>query len=132
MTGTARVLRAVILVSAMVLATYAVGWTGVLMVAIGFAIIDRRASVPGETALAAGAAWGALLFVHVVEWSPGARRESMPETIAQAMGLPVLVPPIVTVVFPALLAWAAATVTVAVLHRAGRPRSAGPAAARDP
>lgn len=119
------VYRFLLLVGAIVLATFALGWIGVFFVAVGFAVIDRGARVPWETARAAAAAWGILFVMHLVPWLlAGAVGRSMVGTVAAAMGLPRVVPPLVTIVFPALLAWSAATVTVALLHVAGRTRLA--------
>ncbi len=129
MTATFALYRFLLLVGAMMLATYALGWVGVPLAALVFAAIDRSPRVPWETARAAAAAWGILFLAHLVPWaladSPG---PSMVRTVAAATGLPRVVPPLVTIAFPALLAWSAATVTVAALHLAGRPR-AGSAAA---
>ena len=131
MTAAAPLLRLLLIVTAMVLATFALGWIGVMLVAVGLAIIDRRASVPAESALAAGAAWAALLIVRVMALSRVTGRAPLAATIAEAMGLPVLLPPLVTIVFPVLLAWSAATVAVGLLHLAGRPRLARASAAAE-
>ena len=125
MTLALRVYRFLLLLLAMALATIAIGWAGVLLVACGFAVMDRGERVPWETARAAGAAWAAFLLFRVIpsvvttDGGP-----SMVPMVAEAMGLPSFVPPLVTIAFPALLAWAAATVTVAALHLTGRPRRA--------
>lgn len=123
MSGVFRVLRFILLVVAMTLATFALGWPGVPFVAIGFSIADRGVRVAWETARAAAVAWTALLVVHVLPTAfAGGPGPSIVRTVAGALGMPALVPPIVTIAFATLLAWSAATVTVAVLHLAGRPR----------
>ena len=125
MKRTVRVYRFLLLWAAMLLATMAAGWIGVPLAATAFAVIDRGVRVSGETALAAGAAWAAMFVAHVMAWlvaeAPG---PSMIRTVAAVVGMPSFVAPLLTIVFPALLAWAAATVTVALLHIAGRPRRA--------
>lgn len=123
MSPEARVYRFILLVLAMALATFALGWAGVLFAAAVLAAIDRGDRVPWEAARAACVAWTLLLLVHVIpSMLADAPGRPMVATIGAALGLPTLVPPLVTIVFPALLAWCSATVMVALLHVAGRPR----------
>ena len=109
--------RLLLLVAAMALATIALGWWGVLFVAIAFAIIDRRWSVPAEAAFSAAVAWLALFVVNAI--MPGV---SIVTLMARAMTLPWPVLPILTVGFPLMLGWSGATVAVAVAHLLGRRR----------
>ena len=117
------VYRFILLVLAMMLATFVLGWPGVPIVATAFAGVDRGVRVPWEMARAAAVAWAMLLVIHLLPSAfasgPGL---SMVRTVAGAMGMPAVVPLIVTIAFPGLLAWSAATVMVAILHLLGRPR----------
>ena len=119
-------LRLLLLLAAMVLATFALGWLGVPFAAAAFAFIERGARVPGETALAAAGAWTALLLINIIDWAGGGMpAASVAGTVAGALGLPWFLPPILTIVFPALLAWCSATVVVAGIGLARRSRAAG-------
>ena len=120
-----RLYRFILLVLGMVLATFALGWAGVLFAAVAFALIDRGERVPWETARAAAIAWGCLLIVDLIpSMFSAAAGPSMVRIVGAAMGMPLVVAPLVTLVFPGLLAWSGATVTVALLRLAGRPRMA--------
>ena len=123
MSGTFRLYRLALLLAAMLLATFALGWSGVLFAAVTFAILDRRPEVPLEAALGAALAWAILLLMHILPSATAtAGGPSLVGTVASAMGIPPLIPPLVTIAFPALLAWSSATVTVTVLHLVGHPR----------
>ena len=123
MKGTVRAYRLLLLVAAMVLATFALGWWAPLFVAVIFAIIDSQRTAPAEAGAGAAIAWTLLFVLNAL--LPGA---GIVTTMGRAMGLPALVLPVVTLVFPMLLAWSGATVAVGVLHVAGRPRHAHPPA----
>ena len=126
MTRAFHVYRFLLLVAATLLATLALGWTGVLLVAVAFSVIDRGERVPWESARAAGAAWGLLFLIHAINGLAGPEGgRSAIATVGAVMGLPRVVPPLITILFPTLLAWSAATVAVALLHRAGRSRVVG-------
>ena len=109
-----RALRMMMLVAAMLLGTYALGWWGVLFVAIAFAIIDRAWSVAAEAGLAAGLAWFTLFLVNAVLRGP-----ELIALVANAMSLRPPLLPALTVVFPAMLAWSGAMVTMALCQLFG-------------
>jgi len=111
------VYRLLLLVVAMALATIALGWWGVLFVAIAFSIIDRRWSVPTEAGFSAAVAWLMLFIINAV--IPGVGIIAL---MGRAMTLPWPVLPVLTVGFPGMLAWSGATVAVAGAHLLGRSR----------
>ena len=117
MTRRVRFQRLALLTLAMALATVALGWPGPLLVAIVFAIIDRHATVAAEACTSAAIAWALLFTLHAV--IPGA---GMVGLVGRAMAIPAIVLPLVTIVFPALLAWSGATAAVAILRGVGQPR----------
>ena len=93
----------------MLLATVALGWWGVLFVAIAFAIIDLRPGVAAEAGLGAALAWLGLFVVNAVVGGP-----AVIGLISRAMSLPAVVLPVLTIMFPAMLAWSGATVARAL------------------
>lgn len=90
-------------------------WWIVPIVAAGLALAFPRTCRPGVTALAASAAWAAILVVSAVQ-GPVYR---LAGELGGLVGLPALVPPLVTVAWAGLIAWSAAAVM------AREPRNAG-------
>ena len=117
MTATVRLARSLLVVIAMVVATIILGWLGVLFVAVLFATIDRGSRVAGEAGFAAAVAWLGLFIGNAVV--PGS---GLVPLIGRAMGLPWLVLPLLTILFPAMLAWSGATVAIGIAHLLGRRR----------
>lgn len=117
MTTQGRVARFLLLVAAMSLITIALGWWGIALAAFLFPLADRSRSVAAECAIAAGTAW---LLLFAGNALVGDR--AMIGLIARATSLPSFVLPFVTVVFPSLLAWSAATAGVILAHFSGRRR----------
>ena len=108
----------VLVVAAMMAAlTWLVGWWGVPLVACVVGVVHHRQGGGGwRVALAAVLAWGALLAGDAVAGSFGA--------VAHAVGGVVRVPGpllvLITLAFPALLAWSAATLAAEARRLATR------------
>jgi hypothetical protein len=87
--------------------TWLLGWWGVLLEAsiVGF-VFYREGGGGWRVALAAAAAWGALLAADAAGGSLG----TVARTLAGVLRVPGLVLVLLTLAFPALLAWSAATV----------------------
>jgi hypothetical protein len=103
--------------AAMAALTWVVGWWGVLIAAaiVGF-VLRAEGGGGWRIAAAAALAWAALLVADAVSGPlrvVGAR-------LGGVMGVPSPVLVVVTLLFPALLAWSAATVVATLTHRAGR------------
>jgi hypothetical protein len=100
------VVKVVLLAEAFAVATFGLGWWSVPLVAALFALVstsNRRALVAG--ACAAGG-WATLLLLDIAK-GPVA---SMGTRLGGVMGLPPVALYLVTLIFPALLAWAAAAI----------------------
>jgi len=115
-----RLYRALLLIGAMMLATVALGWWGVLFVAAVYPFIDRRWSVPAEAGFSAAAAWLLLFLANVIIDGPGIVTQ-----VGGAMALAPWALPVLTIVFPAILAWSGAVVAAALQRVLGRPRHVG-------
>lgn len=87
--------------------TWVLGWWGVLLGAaiVGFVFHEHRGG-GWRTALAAALAWGLLLAIDAVAGPVGA----VAHTLGGIMRIPGFVLVLVTLAFPAVLAWSAATV----------------------
>jgi hypothetical protein len=90
---------------AMAAFTWLLGWWGVLLVAaiVGIAFRERDAGA-WRAALAAGLAWAALLAIDTLAGPLG----TISATLGGVMRIPGVVLVLVTLLFPALLAWSAA------------------------
>lgn len=97
--------------------TWVIGWWGVLVAAsaIGFAFAGEGGA-PWRAALAAMLAWAALLAVDAAAGPLGV----VVRTLGGVLRVPGVVAIALTLVFPGLLAWSAATVAAALRQRAGR------------
>jgi hypothetical protein len=96
-----------LLVTALAIAalTWAVGWWGVVIVALlSGAMLWRRRGVAWLVALAAIVAWGALILTNAV----GGRFATLASSIGGVMRVPPALLLVVTMLFGALLAWSAA------------------------
>jgi hypothetical protein len=97
-------LRAGVLSVVMAISTIVVGWWAVPIVAAIYGVNSRGQAGSGRTAaLAAVLAWGVFLA-----WDIIGPAEAQAGLIGEAMGLPAFGLPVLTLVFPALLAWSAA------------------------
>lgn len=106
---TARLGRLGLLVAAITLATIVLGWLGPVFVGLVFVAVDGRESVPAEAATGAAASWALILLVTAL--SAGARPVGM---IGASLGMPVIVLPLVSILFAAGLAWSSATLALFV------------------
>lgn len=91
--------------------TWLLGWLGVLLAAliVGF-VFHREGGGGWRIALAAALAWGALLVVDAVAGPFGA----LSAMLGGVLRLPGAVLVLLTLAFPAALAWSAATVVAEV------------------
>jgi hypothetical protein len=91
---------------AMAALTWLLGWWGVLLAAsiVGFAFF-REGGGGWRVALAAAAAWGALLGADAVTGPSG----TVSRTLAGVLRIPAPALVLLTLAFPALLAWSAAS-----------------------
>ena len=115
---TVRLARLALVILAIVLATWAAGWLGPVIVASVFAAIDGRDSVPGESALGAATGWALMLLIII--GGAGLRPLGI---ISSVFGLPSLVLPLVSILFAAGLAWASATLALAARRVIAGPRA---------
>jgi hypothetical protein len=102
------------LAAACAIATVVLGWWSVPVVAVAWALVRRGApSTSSLAAVAAALAWGALLASVAARGPFG----TLATQLAGVMALPTVVLPLVTLIFPALLAWSAAQLTSALVAR---------------
>ena len=88
-------------------ATWIIGWWGVAIVALIAGVVYRRdGGRAWRVALGAAEGWALLLLVDAI----GGHFGRMATTVAGAMSLPAVVLVVVTLLFPALIGWSAATV----------------------
>jgi hypothetical protein len=104
--------------------TWLLGWWGVLVVALVIGFVFRAEGGGGwRIAVAAALAWLALLAVDAASGPVGL----VGTRLAGVMRVPAAVLVVVTLLFPALLAWSAATtVAMALGRRISPPRRSGP------
>lgn len=97
--------------------TWLVGWWGVAIVAliVGFAYRSESGR-PWRVALGASEGWAILLLIDTF----GGRFGRVATTVAGSMSLPAAALLIVTLLFPALIGWSAATVAAALSQTAER------------
>jgi hypothetical protein len=104
----------VFVAAAMAALTWLVGWWGVLLAALIIGFVFRDEGGGGwRIAIAAAFAWGGLLLVD----ASGGPLGPLVQRLAAIMRLPAVVLMIATLLFPALLAWSAATVAAIALQR---------------
>jgi hypothetical protein len=100
--------------TAMAALTWLIGWWGVLLAALIIGYVFRAEGGGGwRIALAAAIAWGALLLVDVFGGPFGV----LSHRLGGVMKLPPIVLILVTLAFPALVAWSAATVVARMSSR---------------
>ena len=97
--------------------TWLVGWWGVAIVAliVGFAYRSEGGR-PWRVALGASEGWAILLLIDTFDGRFG----RVATTVAGSMSLPAAALLIVTLLFPALIGWSAATVAAALSQTAER------------
>lgn len=114
----------VLLAEAFAVATFGLGWWSVPIVAALYGAFSRDARRARTAALCAAAGWASLLLLDVARGQVGA----MGNKLAALMSIPEPALYLVTLVFPALLAWSAATLVPDL--RRSRPAATEPAATR--
>ena len=106
-------IRVIILAIVLAVATYLVGWICVPIVGAVYAIAIHKSSAPGEAALAALLAWGALLVrVAVVP-----AFTTLLERLGGIFPLPGVGVAVLALVFAMALAWSSARLVSAVVVR---------------
>lgn len=105
----------ILLAESFAVATYALGWWTVPIVGILWSIVSRDSNRSVVAGLAAAAGWASLLLLDAVRGSI----DTMASTLGGVMGVPGFVLLLMTLVFPALLAWCAASVVSSI--RSSRP-----------
>lgn len=103
---TNRVIGAVLLAEAFAVATFAFGWWTVPVLAALYAIASTNPNRARTAALCALGGWGTLLLL---DFAKGPVAE-MGQRLGGVMGLPSVALYLLTLLFPALLAWSAAKV----------------------
>ena len=113
--------KIVLLAELFAVATYALGWWTVPIVAAGWAIKSSDAKPARMAAICAAGGWATLLLLDAAKGPVG----TMASKLGGVMGVPGFVLLVLTLVFPALLAWSAATLAQGL--RRTRSTSAVPA-----
>lgn len=108
----ARIVRAILLAEAFAVATYAFGWWTVPLIAAVWALLSRR-GVALFTALCAAGGWATLLVLDAAKGPVG----NMATRLGGVMGLPPVLLYVLTLVFPALLAFSAAALSTGLFFR---------------
>ncbi len=101
------IIRYVLLAGAFAVATYGPGWWSVPLVAALWGFFSADVHRVRNAGLAAAAGWGSLLLLDVARGPVGA----MAAQLGELMNVPVFTLYLLTLLFPALLAWSAAAVT---------------------
>lgn len=101
-----RFVRYVLLAEAFAVATFGLGWWTVPVVAALWGFFSKDPGRTRNVALAAAGGWATLLVLDAVRGPI----DVMARQLGEVMSLPPFVLYVVTLLFPALLAWAAATI----------------------
>ena len=110
------VVKGVLLAEAFAVTTFGLGWWSVPLVAAIWALLSRSPNSAKVAALCAAGGWATLLLLDIAK-GPVA---TMATQLGSVMSLPAAVLYLLTLTFPALLAWSAATLVPAIR----RPQSA--------
>ncbi len=108
------VVKFILLAEGFAVATYALGWWVVPLIAALWGLLSRDEARARVAAFAAMTGWASLLLLDVSRGPVGV----MASQLASIMKLPAVGLYFLTLVFPALLAWCAATLTPTI--RGGR------------
>lgn len=100
------VVKWVLLAEAFAVATYGLGWWSVPIVAAFYAAFSGDARRARTAAVCALAGWASLLLLDVARGQVG----TMGSQLAGVMSVPEFALYLLTLLFPALLAWCAATI----------------------
>jgi hypothetical protein len=106
--------KIVLLAELFAVATYALGWWTVPIIAADWGIATRDFKPARIAALCAAAGWATLLILDVVKGPV----DTMASKLGGVMGVPAFVLLLLTLIFPALLAWSAAALASSVRRRA--------------
>ena len=109
--------RFVLLAELFAVATYAFGWWTVPIIAVLWAIVSRDSNRALVASLCAAGGWASLLLLDAARGSVG----TMASRLGGVMGVPGFVLLILTLVFPALLAWCAASLASGLLRLRPKP-----------
>lgn len=99
-----RVIKGVLLAEAFAVATFALGWWTVPLIAAVYSLVSSNPKRGLTAALCALGGWATLLALDTVKGPVPA----MASRLGGVMGVPSIVLVILTLVFPAALAWSAA------------------------
>ena len=100
-----RIIRYVLLAEGFAVATFGIGWWTVPIIAAAWSLFSRDTHRARYVALAAAGGWTTLLVLDAVRGPINV----MADQLGAVMSLPPFVLYFVTLLFPALMAWAAAT-----------------------
>jgi hypothetical protein len=101
-----RLVKVVLLAEAFAVTTFGLGWWSVPIVALMWAAFSREANQARVAAWCAAGGWGTLLLLDAAHGPVG----EMASRLGGVMHVPGFALWIVTLLFPALLAWSAATI----------------------
>jgi hypothetical protein len=104
--------RIILLAELFAVATYALGWWTVPVIAALWALVSRDSNRAIIAGVCAAGGWASLLLLDAAKGPVG----TMASTLGGVMGVPGFVLLILTLVFPALVAWCAASVVSALLR----------------
>lgn len=100
------VVKWILLAEGFAVATYGLGWWAVPILAALYSALSGDRSRARTAALCAAAGWAALLLLDVARGQVG----TMGSQLAGVMSVPAFALYLLTLLFPALLAWCAATI----------------------
>ena len=106
-------IRFILLAELFAVATYALGWWTVPIVALLWSLFSPDANRAAVAGLAAAAGWASLLLLDAVRGQVG----TMATSLGGVMGVPGFVLLLLTLVFPALLAWSAGRIVSSLRSR---------------
>ena len=101
-----RLVKAVLLAEAFAVATFGLGWWTVPVIAALYGIASTNPYRARTAALCAVGGWATLLLLDAIKGPVSA----MASRLGGVMGLPGVVLLLITLIFPALLAWSAAAI----------------------
>ncbi len=108
------VVKVVLLAEAFAVATFGLGWWSVPIVAAIWAVASRDENRARTAALCAAGGWATLLLLDIAKGPV----ITMGSQLASVMKFPAAVLYLLTLLFPALLAWSAATLVPGFRRRA--------------
>jgi len=124
-----KAVRFLLLTEGFAVATFAVGWWGVAVLALFWALVTESIRRPVRFAtICAAAGWGSLLLLDAVRGPIG----ELASRFGGVMGVPPVALIAITLIFPALLAWSAASIGLALRRMIPRSRGERADAAVEP